>query len=59
MRTLLVLLMVFAVGALGACKERTEKTQADISKGNPEGGQMKKKYEQAQKDAADKRKEAQ
>jgi hypothetical protein len=59
MRALLVLLMVFAVGALGACKEQTEKTRLEIKSGSSEGGQMKKKYEAAQKEAADKRKEAQ
>jgi len=53
------LIVVFMVLALGACKEQTEKAQADISKGNPEGGIMKKKYEAAQKEAAEKRKEAQ
>lgn len=56
MRALLVL---FVILALGACKDQTEKAQADISKGNPEGQQMRKKYEEAQKQAADKRKEAQ
>jgi hypothetical protein len=59
MRALIVLFMVFALGALGACKEQTDKAQADISKGNPEGGISKKKYEAAQKEAAEKRKEAQ
>ena len=55
----LVLFAALAVGTLGACKEQMEKSQADISTGNPEGGQMKKKYEAAQKEAAEKRKEAQ
>ena len=59
MRALIVLFMVLALGTLGACKEQTEKAQADISKGNPEGGISKKKYEAAQKEAAEKRKEAQ
>ena len=53
------LLVVFAVLALVGCKEQTDKAQADISKGNPEGGISKKKYEAAQKEAAEKRKEAQ
>jgi hypothetical protein len=53
------LIVVFMVLALGACKEQTEKAQADISKGNPEGGISKKRYEAAQKEAAEKRKEAQ
>lgn len=57
MRALIVAL--FAVLALGACKEQMEKSQADISKGTSDGGQMKKKYEEAQKEAAEKRKEAQ
>ena len=56
MRALLVLFMALA---LGACKEQTDKAQADISKGNPEGGVSKKRYEAAQKEAAEKRKEAQ
>ena len=59
MRALTVLFMVLALGTLGACKEGQEKAQADISKGNPEGGISKKKYEAAQKEAAEKRKEAQ
>ena len=59
MRALIVLFAVLALGSLGACKEQTDKAQADISKGNPEGGIMKKKYEAAQKEAAEKRKEAQ
>ena len=59
MRPLTILFMVLALGALGACKDQTEKAQADISKGNPEGGITKKKYEAAQKEAAEKRKEAQ
>jgi hypothetical protein len=58
-RAILVLFVALAVGTLGACKEQMEKSQADISKGNPEGGIMKKKYEAAQKEAAEKRKEAQ
>jgi hypothetical protein len=56
MRALLVL---FVVLALGACKEQMETSQADISKGNPEGGIMKKQYEEAQREAAEKRKEPQ
>ena len=59
MRALIVLFTVLALGSLGACKEQTDKAQADISKGNPEGGISKKKYEAAQKEAAEKRKEAQ
>ena len=59
MRALLVLFTALALGALGACKEQTDKAQADISKGNPEGGISKKRYEAAQKEAAEKRKEAQ
>ena len=51
--------VLFVILALGACEGRTEKAQADISKGNPEGQQMRKKYEAAQKEASDKRKEAQ
>ncbi len=56
MRALLVL---FVVLALGACKEQTEKARLEIKSGSSEGGEMKKKYEAAQKEAAEKRKEAQ
>ena len=56
MRALIVAL--FVVLALGACKEQREKTQIEINTGNREGGIMKKKYEAAQKEAAEKRKEA-
>lgn len=59
MRALIVVFMALALGTLGACKEQTDKAQADISKGNPEGGISKKRYEAAQKEAAEKRKEAQ
>ena len=52
------LIALFVVLALGACKDQMEKSQADISKGNPEGGIMKKQYEEAQKAAAERRKEA-
>lgn len=58
-RPMIVLFVALAVCALGACKEQQDKAQADISKGNPEGGISKKKYEAAQKEAAEKRKEAQ
>ena len=56
MRILLVLLAVFA---LAGCKDQMDRAQAEVSKGNPEGGISKKKYEAAQKEAAEKRKEAQ
>jgi hypothetical protein len=59
MRAMVVLFAALAVGSLGACKEGQEKAQADISKGNPDGGISKKRYEAAQKEAAEKRKEAQ
>ena len=58
-RAILVLFAALAVGTLGACKEQMEKSQIEIKTGNSEGGQMKKKYEEAQKEAAEKRKEAQ
>ena len=48
-------LVLLAVLALAGCKDQTDKAQADISKGNPEGGQMKKKYEEANKEAAQRR----
>lgn len=47
-----------ALVTLPACKEQTEKTQADISKGNPEGQQMRKKYEEATRQAEEQRKKA-
>ena len=59
MRALLVLFVALTLGALGACKDQTEKAQAGISKGNPAGDIVKKKYEEAQREAAEKRKEAQ
>ena len=46
MRALVLLLTVLA---LGACKDQMERSQADINKGNPEGQQLKKKYEEAAK----------
>ena len=49
---------LFAFATLPACKEQTEKTQADISKGNPEGQKMRKQYEEATKQAEEQRKKA-
>ena len=56
MRALIVAL--FVVLALAACKEQREKAQIEIKTGNTEGGILKKKYEAAAKEAKDKRKEA-
>lgn len=52
----LIALAVFAT--LPACKEQTEKTQAEISKGSAEGQQMRKKYEEAARQAEEQRKKA-
>jgi len=57
-RAILLLFVSLSIGALGACKEQREKAQIEIKTGNTEGGIMKKKYEEAQKEAAEKRKEA-
>ena len=58
MRSLIIVLAIALVPALAACDKRVEQTQADIKKGNPEGGQMKKKYEAAAKEAEERRGEA-
>jgi hypothetical protein len=55
MRLLLVLLVILS---LGACKDRTEKAQFEIKEGNKEGQQMRKKYEDATKQAEEQRKKA-
>ena len=54
MRALLVLL--FATLALGACKDNAA-TQAEIKTGNTEGQKLRKKYEEAGKEAEQRRKE--
>ena len=54
-----ILFVLLAVLALAGCKDQMDRAQAEVSKGNPEGGISKKKYEAAQKEAAEKRKEAQ
>ena len=58
MKALVAIVALFAFATLPACKEQTEKTQADISKGNPEGQQMRKKYEEAARLAEEQRKKA-
>jgi F0F1-type ATP synthase membrane subunit b/b' len=58
MKALIAVLALLVVAALPACKEQTEKAQADISKGNPEGQQMRKKYEAANKEAQEQRSKA-
>jgi F0F1-type ATP synthase membrane subunit b/b' len=58
MKALIALLALLVVATLPACKEQTEKAQADISKGNPEGQQMRKKYEAANKEAQEQRNKA-
>ena len=47
-----------ALGTLPACKDQTEKAQADISKGNPEGGISRKKVEAAAKEGEEQRRKA-
>lgn len=54
MRTLVVMALVAPL-ALAACKD-TETTQAEIRQGNPEGQQLRKKYEEASKQADERRK---
>ena len=56
MKAALVFIAVTSVLSLGACKDRQEATQAEISKGNPEGQQLRKKYEEAGKQADERRK---
>jgi F0F1-type ATP synthase membrane subunit b/b' len=58
MKALIAVLALLVVATLPACKEQTEKAQADISKGNPEGQQMRKKYEAANKEAQEQRSKA-
>ena len=58
MKALVVMVALLAFATLPACKEQTEKTQADISKGNPEGQKMRKQYEEAAKQAEEQRKKA-
>ena len=56
MKTLFVLLVTCL--ALGACKDQAT-TQADLKKSaNPDGQQMRKKYEEAGKQAEERRKAA-
>ena len=59
MRSLVVILAIALTPFVASCDKQVEKTQADISKGNPEGGQMKKKYEAAAKDTEQRNKAAQ
>jgi hypothetical protein len=57
MRSLIVILAIALTPALAACEKQAEKAQADIKKGNPEGGQVKKKYEAAAKESEERRRE--
>jgi len=47
-----------ALGTLSACKDQVERTQADISKGNPEGQQSRKKVEASVKEGEEQRRKA-
>ena len=47
MRYVIIFLAILALGACG--KERTERAQEDIKKGNPEGQQTRKKVEESLK----------
>ena len=58
MKALTAILALLVVASLPACKEQTEKTQADISKGNPEGQQSRKKVEAAMKEGEEQRRKA-
>ena len=51
-----LLFVLFASLALIGCKDQ-DATQAEISKGNPEGQQLRKKYEEAGRQAEERRKE--
>ena len=60
MKVLIVTLAVatLAFATLPGCKDRTDKAQADISKGNPEGGISRKKVEAAAKEGEEARRKA-
>ena len=57
MRPLIFALAIALTPALASCEKQTEKTQADISKGNPEGQQSRKKVEAAMKEGEARRRE--
>lgn len=57
MRSLIVFLAIALTPALAACDKQTEKAQADIKKGNPEGQQSRKKVEAAVKEGEERRRE--
>jgi hypothetical protein len=52
----LLVVSLFATLALGACKDNAA-TQAEIKTGNTEGQQLRKKYEEAGKQADERRKD--
>ena len=59
MKTLTIALAaLFVIATLSACKEQTDRTQAEINKGNPEGQQSRKKVEAALKSGEDQRRKA-
>ena len=57
MRTLAVVLALALTPTLAACEKQREKAQADVSKGNPEGQQSRKKVEAAVKEGEARRRE--
>ena len=57
MRSLIIILAIALTPALAACEKQAEKAQADIKKGNPEGGISRKKVEAAAKESEERMRE--
>jgi len=58
MKAALVLFAMSAVLALGACKDQAATQEGVRSSANPDGQQLRKKYEEAGKQADERRKAA-
>jgi len=58
MKAALVLITMSAVLALGACKDQAATQEGVRNSANPDGQQMRKKYEEAGKQAEQRRKSA-
>ena len=58
MKAALVLFAMSAVFALGACKDQAATQEGVRSSANPDGQQLRKKYEEAGKQADERRKAA-
>ena len=56
MKSALVLFSIASVLALGACKDQAETQQGVRDSANPDGQQLRKKYEEAGKQAEERRK---